>query len=226
MSQQYAVVGLGAFGMAIARELAANGGEVIAVDREIDRVERIKDEVAYAVRLDATDPKVLEAHALHQADVAIITIGDDFEAVVLISVEFIQLGAKRVMARAENATQNKILQAIGVTDILTPEEEVARQVSQRLINPEIVDLFRLSGDYRIVEVQTPERFWDKTLVDLKVRERFNCNIIAIKRPVQPAEDQGGVLPDELFIPLPESCLVEGDALIVLGIAKDIERLTS
>lgn len=226
MGQQYAVVGLGAFGMAIARELARNGGDVMVVDREIDRVERIKDEVAYAVRLDATDPKVLEAHALHQADVIVITIGDDFEAVVLIAVEFIQLGAKRVMARAENATQKKILSAIGVTDILTPEEEVARQVTQRLINPEIVDLFRLSGGYRIVEVHTPDRFWGKTLVDLKVRERFNCNIIAIKRPVtSEGEDQDG-LPDELLIPLPESVLAEGDALIVLGQAKDIEHLTS
>lgn len=80
MARQYAVIGLNAFGVAIARALTRNGGEVIAVDLDIERIERIKHEVAVAIRLDATDPNVLTAHGLHQVDEVIITIGDDFEA--------------------------------------------------------------------------------------------------------------------------------------------------
>ncbi|GIX47341.1 MAG: hypothetical protein KatS3mg131_1552 [Candidatus Tectimicrobiota bacterium] len=68
MARQFAVIGLGAFGTAIARELARHGGEVIAIDKELEPVERIKDEVAYAIRLDATDPKVLEAHDVHKVE--------------------------------------------------------------------------------------------------------------------------------------------------------------
>lgn len=225
MALQYAVIGLGSFGIAIAKELTRSGGEVIAVDKELESVERVKDDVAYAVRLDATDPKVIEAHELHRADVVIITIGGDFEAVILIAVEFMQLGAKRIMARAENATQNKILQAVGVTDILTPEEEVAKYVSQRLIRPEMVDLFRLPDGYSIVEVYTPQRLWGKTLVELQLRESFGCSIIAVKRPHEPGDD-GETVQDQLLIPMPETDLQEGDTLIVLGLTKDIEALAS
>jgi trk system potassium uptake protein TrkA len=225
MAQQFAVIGLGAFGTAIARQLARSGAEVIAVDRDMEPVERIKDEIAYAVRLDATDPKVLEAHELHKVDVAIIAIGHHFESVVLIAVELMQLGVKHLMARAETDTQKRILERLGVPDVLLPEEEVAKHVAQRLLNPEIVDLFRLSEDYSIVEVRAPERFLAKTLTELKIRERFHCNIIAIKRP-QTQEGEALAPQYRLVVPLPQTQLQESDTLIVLGLAKDIERLTA
>ncbi len=205
--------------------LTRNGGEVIAVDLDIERIERIKHEVALAIRLDATDPNVLTAHGLHQVDEVIITIGDDFEAIVLIAVEFMQLGAKRIMARAENATQKKVLEALGVSDILTLEEEVAKAVSQRLLNPGIVDLLYLAGDHHIVEIHTPEQFAGKTLQELKIRERFHCNIVAIKHPPQETEAEG-IVPGHLQIPSPDIELGAEDTLIVLGLVKDIEQMTS
>lgn len=225
MARQFAVIGLGTFGTAIALELARSGGEVLAIDRDIEPVEKIKDEVAYAVRLDATDPKVLEAHDVHRVDVAIIAIGNDFEATMLIAVELNQLGLKQIMARAENATQKKILQRLGISEILSPEEEVAKYVARRLRNPEIVDLFHLFDDYNIVEIRTPERFWGKTLVELKIRQRFHCNIVAIKRP-QPAEDDDSASLYRLHIPLPDMAMQEGDRLIVLGLAGDLDQLTA
>jgi trk system potassium uptake protein TrkA len=226
MGQQFAVIGLGAFGTAIALELTRNGGEVIAVDRDIQQVERIKDEVAYAIRLDATDPKVLEAQDIHQVDVAIIAIGNDFEASVLIAVELMQLGVKRIMARAESATQKKILERLGVSDVLSPEEEVAKYVARRLLNPEIVDLFRLSDDYSIVEVRAPERFFGNTLKELQIRQRYHCNVIAIKRPPASQGDTQGTQQYRLLVPLPQTTIETGDTLIVLGLAADIERLTA
>jgi trk system potassium uptake protein TrkA len=225
MARQFAVIGLGAFGAAIALELTHNGGEVIAVDKDMEQVEKIKDEVTYAVRLDATDPKVLEAHDLHRVDVAIIAIGHDFEASVLIAVELMQLGARQIMARAESAIQKKILQRLGVSDVLSPEEEVAKHIAQRLLNPEIVDLFHLSDDYSIVEVHAPARFLGKTLAELALRERFHCNVLVIKRP-QAEGGEARTLQYRLQVPLPQTRIEKGDSLIVLGLAKDIERLTA
>lgn len=225
MTRQYAVIGLNAFGVAIARELTRSGAEVIAVDLELERIERIKHEVALAIRLDATDPNVLTAHGLHQVDEVIITIGDDFEAIVLIAMEFMQLGTKRIMARAENTTQKRILKAVGVSDILTPEEEVAKAVSQRLLNPGIVDLLYLAGDYRIVEIRTPERFVGQTLHDLKIHERFHCHIVAIIKPEDDAESEEPT-PAHVLIPSLDNELGERDFLIVLGLAKDIEQMTT
>ncbi len=225
MARQYAVVGLNALGVAIARELTRNGAEVIAVDIDIERIERIKHEVALAIRLDATDPNVLTAHGLHQVDKVIITIGDDFEAIVLIAVEFMQLGAKHIMARAENATQKKVLEALGGSDILTPEEEVAKSISQRLLNSGILDLLYFAGDHHIVEIRTPERFTGKTLQELKIREQFHCNIIAIIQPEHETES-GDIIPAHLLIPDPDLELGAEDTLIVLGLAKDIEQMTT
>ncbi|MFQ5669989.1 MAG: potassium channel family protein [Acidobacteriota bacterium] len=223
MAQQFAVIGLGTFGAAIVRELTRHGHEVMAVDKDLSRVEKVKDDVAFAIRLDAEDRRVLEAHDIHRVDVAIIAIGHDFEAVVLIAVELMQLGVKRVMARVESETQKKILERLGVSDILSPEEEVAVHVAQRLVHPEIVDFFQLSEGSRIVEVRVPERMLGKTLVELKLRERFHCNVIVIKRK-HDADEAGNETPYYLEVPMPETQLQEGDALIVLGLAKDVERL--
>jgi trk system potassium uptake protein TrkA len=225
MKQQCAVIGLGTFGTAIARELARNGGEVIAIDRELEPVERLKDEVAYAVRLDAMDPKVLEAHDIHRVDVAIIAIGHHFESVVLIAVELMQLGVKRLMARVENATQKTILQRLGVTDIISPEEDVAKQVAQRLLNSEIIDLLQLFDNYNIVEVRLPGRFIGKTLAEVKLRERFQCNVIAVKRLKAP-NGSPPTTPYRLELPLPQMSFMEGDTLLVLGLGKDVERLAA
>ena len=225
MAQQFAVIGLGAFGNAIARELTRHGGEVMAIDKEIEPVERIKDEVAYAVRLDATDPRVLQEQEVHQVDVAVIAIGDPFESAVLIAVELMQLGVKRLIVRAETATQKRILERLGISDVLLPEEEIARTLAQRLINPQILDLFQLSDDYSIVEVRAPQRFWQKAISELKIRERFRCNVIAIKRPLN---QEGEALAPEyrLLVPLSQTRLEEDDILIVLGLAADIDKLTA
>lgn len=136
-----------------------------------------------------------------------------------------QLGAKCITARAENATQKKVLETLGVSEILTLEEEVAKAVSQRLLNPGILDLLYLAGDHRIVEIRTPERFAGKTLQELKIRERFQCNIVAIKRPPQETES-GDAVPGHLQIPSPDIELEADDTLIVLGLAKDIEQMTA
>ena len=225
MSRQYAIVGLNALGVAIARELTRSGAEVIAIDMDIERIERIKNDVALAIRLDATDPHVLTAHGLHQVDEVIITIGDDFEAIVLIAMEFMQLGTQRIMARAENATQQRILKAVGVSDILTPEEEVAKSVSQRLLNPGIVNLMYLAGDHRLVEIRTPERFVGKTLQDLKIRDRFHCHIVAIIR-LEHKTASGDCESANLLLPSPDIELGAEDSLIMFGLAKDIDQITT
>ena len=129
------------------------------------------------------------------------------------------------MVRAGDATQKRILERLGVADVILPEEEVAKQVVQRLINPQILDLFRVSEDYSIVEVRAPERFWGQTLGELNMHQRFRCTVIAVKRP-QSQEDEAREPEYRLQVPLPHLRLQEGDTLIVLGLGKDIERLTT
>jgi trk system potassium uptake protein TrkA len=116
-----AVVGLGLFGKSIALKLAAAGAEVVAIDAKRDLVDDVKDGVAVAVKLDATDEKELREQGVHQADLLVASIGDDFEANQLLVILAKRIGVKRVVARAPSETHAKILRMIGADDVVLPE---------------------------------------------------------------------------------------------------------
>ena len=121
---KFAVIGVGRYGQTIAKRLAEKGPQLFAFDSDEDKIEGIKDDVAFAVTLDATDVKALQSQNLNELDAAVVAIGENFEATVLTCVHLMDLGVKRVIARASGDHQRLILEKIGVTEILTPEEEV------------------------------------------------------------------------------------------------------
>ncbi|MFM7766271.1 MAG: potassium channel family protein, partial [Bacteroidota bacterium] len=156
MSQyKFAVIGLGQFGNAIARTLAVRGAEVLAIDSSEEHIEDIKEDVSYAVCMDATDIKLLRSHNVHEMDAVVVAIGEDFEALMLCIVQLLELKVKRIMARANGKHQRMILEKIGVTEILSPENDVGLAVAERLLNPNILTSLLLPDNYEIVEVKTP-----------------------------------------------------------------------
>ena len=134
---RYAVFGAGRYGTQIALSLAQRGAEVFTFDADPGRAELLKEDVALAVTLDATDKKALMAQHVEDLDAAVVAIGENFEATVLTTLNLLDLGLPRVIVRANDANQERILRSLGVTDILRPESEVAEVVSERLINPNI-----------------------------------------------------------------------------------------
>ena len=124
MAEKFAVIGLGQFGSAICKKLSEKGAEVIAIDIDEDKVEDIKDRVAYAVQLDSTDLRALQSQNIGEMDAVVVSIGQNFEGMLLTTVKLMELGVKRLIARAQGETQRKILEKLGVTEILSPEEEV------------------------------------------------------------------------------------------------------
>ena len=119
---KFAVIGVGRYGATIARRLAEKGAQVFAFDPDEEKIEDIKDEVAFAVTLDATDIRALKAQALSEVDAAVVAIGENFEATVLTCVHLIDMGVKRIIARASGDHQRLILEKIGISEILTPED--------------------------------------------------------------------------------------------------------
>ena len=125
MSQyKFAVIGLGQFGNAIARTLAIRGAEVLAIDSNEEHIEDIKEEVSYAVCMDATDIRVLRSQNVQDMDAVVVAIGEDFEALMLCVVQLMELKVKRIMARANGKHQRQILEKVGVSEILSPENDV------------------------------------------------------------------------------------------------------
>lgn len=130
--RRFLVIGLGRFGSAVATGLAGAGCEVVAVDRLMEYVEPVKDRVAYAIQLDATDSTALRSIDARSCEAAVIAMGGDFEASVMSVLALKDAGVLRVIARARDARQARVLRAAGATEVIEVESEVGRELSKRL----------------------------------------------------------------------------------------------
>lgn len=224
MASKFAVIGLGRFGTRIALSLAHKGAEVLAIDCRPERVEQIKDEVAYAVAIDSTDVKALMAHDIQNMDAVVVAIGENFEALLLTSALLKDIRVKRLITRSSSPTQTTILQQMGIEEILTPEEEVGINVAQRLLNPDVLTFFELPDGFEIVEIQTPSGIINKSLTDIKLREKYHLNLITIKRAFEEMSGKEVVkVQHTIGVPKPTTTIFEGDYLIIMGQRKDVKK---
>jgi trk system potassium uptake protein TrkA len=224
--QKFAVIGLGRFGSQLAISLAERNAEVIAIDKDMQAVEQVKDIVTYAVRLDSTDKEALLAQGIGEVDTAIVAIGDNFEANLLTAALLKNIGVKTVIARAESEIQKQILELIGVDRIVLPEAESGIRLAQNLTSRAIWDYVPLSGDRVIAELRAPQRFWNKTIRESEIRRKYGINIIAIKKRTPKLSGTGGpTVIEESIIESPEAdyMIEENDILIVVGSNDDIEN---
>lgn len=225
MNGKFAVIGLGRFGMSIAKTLADRGAEVVAIDNDLEKIEEIKDDVAYAVALDATDIKAITAQDIQQVDAVVVAIGEDFEALLLATAHMLDLKIKRIIARAANVQQRMILEKIGVKEILSPEETVGKTVAETLLEPSFRSYFDLPDEYEIVELKVPKRVINQTIRDIGLRENYDLNLITIKRTFKEEKNNGEEVKAQhiVGVPKPDTTLHESDTIILLGKSQDIKK---
>lgn len=223
-SNKYVVIGLGQFGMAIAVQLAQKGLPVMAIDNSEDNIETIKDEVAMAVVLDATDKKALMSQNVQEAEAVVVSIGDDFEALLLCVAHLQDLGVKRLIARANGPQQRKILEKMGVHEILSPENEVGKNVAERLHNPSILTFLELPDDYEIAEIRPPKSIVNRSLQDISLRDKYNLNLVTIKREYDEKVDgELKKMTHVLGVPKSETVIYETDTIVIFGTAFDVQK---
>jgi trk system potassium uptake protein TrkA len=223
--QKFAVIGLGGFGSTLARTLGAKGAEVVAIDSDLEKVEAIQTEVTLAVQLKSHDSKALKLQGIDRVDVAIVCIGEDFESNVLTTVMLKELGVKKVITRYMNPVQKRILMKMGADQVISPEEESGIKLAYSLINPSFNEVLTLGKDFQVVEMLVPKTFVGKALRDVKLRERYSINLIAIKKAPDTAdsmqETTEAVVED---IPHPERLFERDDILILCGKEKNLSKL--
>lgn len=221
---KFAVIGVGRYGVAIAKKLSDKGAQVFAFDPDEEKIESIKDDVAFAVSLDATDYKALKSQNIDEMDAAVVAIGENFEATILTCVHLIDLGVKRIIARASGKQQRLILEKIGIKEILTPEEEVANVVREQLINPNIISFLQLPDDHEIAEIKAPKGCIGRTIDSIGFRDKYDITLITIKREYEVVRNGSdfkethviGVIKNDLVIE-------EKDTLVIFGTAKSVEK---
>lgn len=222
MKNQFAVIGLGRFGFSVAKTLTKYGSEVIAIDRDEERVRKVAEFVSYAVQLDAMDEKALRSVGVQNVDTAIVSIGERTEASILVVMILKEMGIKNIIAKAATTLHGKVLENLGVHRIIYPERDMAVRVAHSLIRPSIVEQLELSEEYSIVELPTPTHLIGKTLKDSQLRGKYRVNLIAIKTKV--TTEKGIVREIWNVNPVPTDVMEEGDILVIIGLNEDIDKL--
>ncbi|HEO71618.1 MAG TPA: TrkA family potassium uptake protein [Candidatus Hydrogenedentes bacterium] len=225
--KQFAVIGLGNFGYALAQELMEQGAQVIAVDRDADRIEAVKDMVTYAVTLEAGNEAALKSISIQEVDAAIVCIGANVEANLLITVLLKRVGVPKIWARAISPLQQEILKALNVDSILNLEYEMGRMVARSLVVENVLKHVYLSPGYSVAEVKVPEALVGKTLRQSGLRKDFNLNVVGIKKKVPEITKDGERTFEEKTenVPSPDTRLEEEDILMLVGKDTDVARFT-
>lgn len=212
MNKQFAVIGLGRFGGSICRTLAEEGAEVLAIDRDEDRVNEFTPIATHAVIADSTDENVLKSLGLRNFDHVIVAIGDNLQASILTTLMLKELGVRKVTAKAQNDYHEKVLLKIGADNVAHPERDMGIRIANNITSSSVLDYLELSHEHSIVEVIAGAKMDGKTLIDLDVRANYGVNIVAIKENgkinVSPRADQE---------------VNKDDILIIIGSDSDINR---
>lgn len=216
MSQQILIIGLGQFGMSLARTLSEKGVEVLAVDRRKNLVEEASAFVTEVVLVDATDETELARLEPARRDCCICAIGDDSkEASIICTALLRQMGAPWVIGRANNAMHRRILLLVGAHLVVNPEEEFGRRFANRLINRHVISDMPLGEDLHLTELSIPPSMVGKTLIELALPKRFGVMVVAIRRGT----------PSKVLQPNPQDPLETNDRLIIVSNENAIPQLT-
>ena len=227
--KRFAVIGLGRFGKKLAIALAMSGAEGVAIDKDRNEVEMIRDQVSLAVRLDSTDEEALKAQGVDKVDVAIVGIGQGggggqgFESAILTVVNLRQMGVKLIYARAEDLIAGEVFSKVGATDVIYPEIESAQRWAYKLIAPQIGEKIDFAPGYSLARVKAPVSFDGKTVMDLQLRQKYNVNLVTIKRDEHSKakkSEKGGII----NVPMPNTVIYQDDILMVAGSDADLAKL--
>jgi len=210
--REFVIIGLGRFGASLARRLTELGHTVLAIDKDIRLVQDLSDELAQSVALDATDEDALRSVGVEEFDTAVVAIGSDFEASLLVTVLLKELGLRRVICKALTRRQQQILLRVGADEVVLPEHDAGERLARRLASPLLMESFELEPGVDISEIHVPDRFAGKSLTELDLPGRLGLRVLLIRgKRLRPAPDA-------------EEVLEAGDVLVVVGPDESVRRL--
>lgn len=219
------VIGLGNFGMSLAIHLSNTGNEVIAADHDLEKIELIKNKVAHAVAIDATNENAYNALPLNNADIAIIAIGQRNGAGIMSTAIVKKLTKAKIISRSASDLEDTILEAMGVDQIIHPEQEYAERFTKKINLKGSIDNFEIDDEYLVSEVEIVSELVGKSIQESNFRKNFNLNIITIVRIKQHTNILGrNVAKREVIgLPMPETVFQSGDILAVFGKDADLKK---
>jgi len=211
--KQFVVIGLGRFGSSVATTLAENGYDVLAIDKDPERVQALANVVTHAVEADATDEEALKTLGVRNFDVAVVSIGDNVSANILCTLILKELEVPYVIVKAPDRLHGKVLTKVGADRVVYPERDMGARIAHNLISSNVLDYIEFAPEYGVIEIIATDKMIGKTLKELEFRSKFNVNVMAIKRG------------QDLHIsPGANDKILEGDRLVLMGKNESLEKM--
>lgn len=221
---KYIIIGLGNFGASLAQKLTEQGNEVIGVDISMDKVDAYKEKISHTICMDSTDELAVAGLPLKETDILLVAIGEDQGANIMTTALLRNFAVKRLISRAINPLHEKVLQAIGVDEIVHPEEETAERWAKKLCLANVIDSFELNKDFSIIEAIAPVEYIGKAIRDIGFRKNHNLLALTVIKKIEEKSLLGktkttsqilGVISGDYIIQ-------EDDILVIYGSNKDLQ----
>lgn len=223
---KYIIIGLGNFGASLAEKLTLQGNEVIGIDTRMNKVDALKEKVSHTICMDATDEFTVSGLPLKDTDVVVVAIGEDQGANIMVTALLKNLEVKRLISRAINPLHEKVLMAIGVDEIVHPEEETAERWAKKLCLSGVVNSFELSDEFSIVEINLPPEYEGKTISEIGIRKKYNLLVLTTIKSTQVKRSIGNSIKESKVqgVAAADLVLEKNDILVVYGANKDIQSM--
>ena len=189
------------------------GNDVLVIDRDEEKIQEICDYVTHAVQLDATDEKALKSLGIKNFDVAIVSIGSDIQASIMITLLMKELGVKYTIAKAKSDLHSKVLYKIGADKVVLPEKDMGVRIARNLVYSNVLDYIELSPNHSIMEIESSEIWHGKTLKDINFRNKYGVNVVAVKQ-----ENDIQVSPGAEYMITPK------DIIVAIGTNEQLENI--
>lgn len=212
--KRFLVIGLGRFGYSVASMLTRQGCEVMVLDHKEENIHMIQDEVTYAAIGDCTDSAVLEKIGVRNFDAVIVCISDTLEVSIMTTALLKELGAQKIIVKGQNDLHARVLRKIGADKVVLPERDMGVRLAQMLNTENVMDFIELSPSLSIIEMVVPADWVGKSIIELRVRQKYNINILAIKK-------KSGMVD---ATPTSDTVFEKEDIIVVLGDKDNLEKL--
>lgn len=203
--KQYLVIGCGRFGSSVAKKMCQLGNEVMVIDKDEDSINNIAELVTHTAIVDVTEERDLKSIGLGNFDVVIVAISSDIRASIMATVMAKEMGVPKVVCKAKDELQAKVLYKIGADKVVFPERDMGIRLAYNLASENILDQINLDPEYSIMEIVTPQNWVDKTIIELNLRAKYDITVLAVKT-------QSGLK----VMPSPNYKMQEKNILIIIG----------
>lgn len=221
---KYIIFGLGNFGASLAQKLTEQGNEVIGIDSNMAKVDAHKEKISHTICMNATDEHTVSGLPLKETDIVLVAIGEDQGANIMTTALLKNFDVKRLISRAINPLHEKVLQAIGVDEIVHPEEETAERWAKKLCLSNVVDSFELNDDFSIIEAIAPVEYVGKPIRDINFRKNHNLLTLTIIKKEEEKSLLGKTktISKILGVISGDYIIEQNDILVMYGSNKDLQ----